>query len=344
MYSYIANNVSNTITTINNHIPFLVKCKTNNNKVHHLEHADGREFSLYAVIRNITSKLNTDNQLEGKSDDEDIPKNKLGESPRKRFFDIETDFYFKDTLYGIDIYERFTSLSSLARSMAIILDCIKNKQLGDLKELLDAIKKHQPTYESCPLKYFVDKGTEGIIEMFQNDTNNDDRGNKDRILSISNRKGLNGWSTILYQACDNNWYVLDSLFDKDIRGGINFISADEDDERLLLPRLYDIQDAIHFNSYHDLTVTPIYFDNKEYFNKKGVYLPPKKTSRNIKKRKRDEYIKHILETLPEDYLEDNAIEVLTFLKKSIKRKKSVNYHDNNENIPVHSFIPERIAQ
>src|SRR5690606_24633170 len=113
-------------------------------------------------------------------------------------------------------------------------------------------------YETCPLKYFVDKGAEGIIEMIQDNIAYAKYENKDRLLNISNRKGLNGWSTILYQASDRNWYVLDSLFDRDIRTGINFLSAEDDDERLLLPRSYDIGEKQHLNSYHDLIVVPVH--------------------------------------------------------------------------------------
>lgn len=318
----IIKNIKQTSDITSTFTPFIVKCKTNSTHTHHLEHENGEEFNFYAVIHYIEKKdVSIDNIEKFIEDGKNF--NKKSKKNRRQYFDLNASINFKCKINEndyIEINENFNSISSLARGMGIIVDCIKKNVLKELKLVFNFLKNEGIKNFTAPLNYLVNKGNffeigSNIKNRYSIDDINDI--SIEKIMKIDNKKGINGWTYILYQTNDNEWISLNCLFTREIRAGKEYLTED----KTLYPKLYDINNnVLHLNNYdYELKIKKIPFDNKYYLNKKGRYNKINKNNldnnenntSNNKKRKRDN---------DNDYMDD----------KNNKKRITINGHNSFE--------------
>lgn len=326
---HITNDIASKFT------PFLVKCKTNSTNTHHLEHDNGKEFNLYAIIHSIEKKEVTVADIERFKEIE-FNLSKKSKKNRRQYFDLNASIKFTSKINDneyIEIDENFNSISSLARGMAIIVDCIKKNVLNELNFIFKYIKKEKIKNFLTPLNYLVNKGNFFDIGMeIKNKYTEDDLKSIsiDNLIKIDNKKGINGWTYILYQTHDNDWISLNYLFTREIRAGKECLN----DNKSMHPKIYNINENIkHLNKYEELKVIKIPFDNERNLNKKGRYSKLKlkedkkrkrelcskeeKEEFNIQQKKRKEYEMSAIKTLIQLNKYNNVVNNETDLFKEI---------------------------
>lgn len=317
-------------------VPFVVKCKTNNTLIHHLEDENGNDFTLYAIIHNISfnkEKLIRENDL-----------------TVKRCFNINASFSFSSYLTNnlkIEIEENYDSPSGLIRAMATVLSCIKDDSLNELNAALNIIKNKLNQYNN-PLTYLVNKGDfETIVSHLSNDDIIEQKLSVDKLINIDNHVGLNGWANILYKTSDDKWYLIRDLFTKCVRNGNESLSVDKS----CWPKKCDeleINSNLYKNKYEKvLKIKKIGFTKSNPKRKRQYSININNKSKKQKMKECDVYINgdndtdithavNILKGIKNSNLSDikdiSDFNTINYIYKYIKELKVGNIIDRIKNI------------